>query len=151
LEIQPPLRFSSGLFSLFLPQSQNISATQKNETYCFPAEDMIMKTAVIFGALILVIVSGFSLASVFAQETVSAGAVRSLAASASGQTTEPARTLAAKPGTPQPATESAFSLEKIIIGLGLSAVIVLAIFRWGSSSHRAKQDKAASTPDSPAP
>jgi Tfp pilus assembly protein FimV len=106
-----------------------------------------MKTAILFGALILVIVSGFSLASLFAQEKSTEGPV----AAVSGPATEPAGTLAAVPVAPQPAAESAFSLEKIIIGLGLSAVIVLAVFRWGSSSRRAKEDKAASAPDTPAP
>jgi hypothetical protein len=107
-----------------------------------------MKKAVLVVALTFAIVFVFSLASLRAE-----GAARSGDGTpAAGQAVRNAEasTLPAAPAAaPQPTPGNPFSLEKLIIGLGLCAVIVLAVFRWGTGTRQKKQNKGTASSGTP--
>ncbi len=108
----------------------------------------MMKTVLVV-ALSLAVVSAFGPAGLFAEEKAGAGAPKPDAA-ALVSSAPPAVAAAAQPSAAaQAVSDNPFAPEKIIIGLGLFAVIALAVFRWGKASEQKRQGKDEAAPGSP--
>ncbi len=109
-----------------------------------------MKRTVVVGAITGAVVLFFSLASALAEESArpAAGATRPSSAQ-TVRVVEAAGAPSAPAADAQSAPETPFSLEKLVIGVGLCAVIALAVFRWGKGTHQKKQDKGPAASGSP--
>ncbi len=107
-----------------------------------------MKRALVFGFVIGCVVFFFSLAVVIAQDDARTESVsRDRTVLARQVPSLPARTgeEAAAPSTAgaggQSASSDQFPVATLIIGLGLAAVIVLVIFKWGAGAQPKKQEE----------
>ncbi len=108
-----------------------------------------MKKAMAMCVVVLAVVLSFTVASLFAEEKPLAGARPADAVSVPNASAASPAVPTVAAGAPQPAADNPFSIEKLVIGLGLCAVIVLAVFRWGKSSHtnaRSKDEAASGSP-----
>jgi hypothetical protein len=114
-----------------------------------------MKTAVAFGVVILAATFVFSLASGFAEENIPVdNQAHGATVAISNRSPDKGR---AQASVPPPAGQAAsaavgegsFAVEKLIIGLGIAGVIVLAAFRWGSDAHQKKKNEEHTVSGSP--
>ncbi|MBN2353866.1 MAG: hypothetical protein JXD23_14930 [Spirochaetales bacterium] len=109
-----------------------------------------MMKSVLVVVLSLAVVSAFSLASLRAEEKTGVSAQKPDAAPLVSNPRPVAAAAAQPPAAgPQTVGDNPFSPEKIIIGLGLCAVIALAVFRWGKASGQNRQGKDEAASGSP--